>query len=306
MTDHILIPSKKAKAPLLATKTKPYKIKVNRHYSEEWGLMDEAWLVSSVYLHNYSSVSTGLRERYPDVTPDEIDRFIGTVKNNHPLETVDFNWDDIPVYATSNSCMEMSLRWLYKHPIKLTLQQERQLLKIVQDDKSNKEQRMKEWFQRYREKYGIEARLKRDREYQDEELVDMFCLLHGFNIGRIEKKKKEHESREADELQCAAVFWGSLVFLAMCIIVKAPWWGIALCVLGVLIGLFNCGHPKKLWDGLKAFGLFIGLIVATIGLFALAYWLMNVGWDSGNWALLFLCSVPILLLLALFAKIFNK
>lgn len=81
--------------------------------------MDEAWLVTNVYLKNRNSVSRGLRSRHPDIAPDEIDRFIDAVKADHPLQFVDFRWEDVPLYADTDSYCELYLPWLYKHSINL-------------------------------------------------------------------------------------------------------------------------------------------------------------------------------------------
>lgn len=191
MPRHILLKKNSSTTPLLATGSHPYRIKVNDNYVENWGIMDEAWLVTNVYLKNKNRISRGLRSRYPEVAPDEIDRFIETVKIDHPLQPVDFNLEDVPLYAGQNSYCELSLPWLYKNPIKLTLEHETELMGIVQGSYIDKKDRMICWFRKYRNDYGIDTRLKRDKLTQDEELADMFCMVHGFELDAIDSVQSQ-------------------------------------------------------------------------------------------------------------------
>lgn len=185
MQKHLLLKKNSAIAPLLATKSHPYRIKISDDCTECWNLMDEAWLVTNVYLKNKNSISRGLRSRHPDIAPDEIDRFVETVKTDHPIQSVDFCWKDMPLYADSDSYCELCLPWLYKHPIKLTFEQEAELLGIAQSEFADKKDRMICWFRRYRNDYGIDTKLKRDMATQDEELAEMFCMVHGFELNDI-------------------------------------------------------------------------------------------------------------------------
>lgn len=186
MPRHILLKKNSAIAPLLATASHPYMVKVSDDCAESWNLMDEAWLVTNVYLKNRNRVSNGLRSRHPDIAPDEIDRFLDAVKTDHPLQFVDFHWEDIPLYADQNSYCELYLPWLYKYPIKLTAEQETELLKIVQSEFTDKKEQMICWFRKYRNDYGVDTRLKRDMVIQDVELTEMFCMVHGFELDAID------------------------------------------------------------------------------------------------------------------------
>lgn len=191
MSKHILLKKNNAVAPLLATKSRSYMIKVSDGCTESWGLMDEAWLVTNVYLKNRNRVANGLRSRHPDIAPDEIDRFIEAIKTDHPLQFVDFRWEDIPLYANKNSYCELYLPWLYKYSIKLTFEQESELMKIVQDEFADKKERMVCWFRKYRNDYGIETRLKRDMATQDMELAEMFCMVHGFELDAMDSVQSQ-------------------------------------------------------------------------------------------------------------------
>lgn len=182
MAKYILLKKNSAKVPLLGTKSKPYTAQIDNNIVTNWYLMDEAWLVTNVYMDNKGVIAQSLRATNPDIGPNEIDKFIEVVKKDHPLEHIAFNWNDIPLYATTKSYCELPLSWLYKSPIKLTQEQEKELLGIVQDNQAYKAKRMITWFNKYRQEYGINTRLKRDQEFQDEELSRMFCLVHGFEL----------------------------------------------------------------------------------------------------------------------------
>lgn len=199
MGRYILLQKNRAKAPLLGTKSKPYKVRIDKDISFNWYLMDEAWLVTSVYLNHKDLIAGSLRDTHPDIGPNEIDKFMEIVKTDHPLEHIDFKWNDIPLYATAKSYCELTLPWLYKVSIKLTQEQEKELLGIIQDDYVNKKSRMINWFCRYRCDYGIDARLKRDRETQDEDLAEMFCMVHGFDLWEVNNIRHNRHNRNNEK-----------------------------------------------------------------------------------------------------------
>lgn len=199
MARYILLKKNSAKAPLLGTKSKPYKVQIDKDISFDWYLMDEAWLVTNVYLGNKNTIAQSLRATHPDIGPNEINKFIEIVKTDHPLEHIYFKWNDIPLYATAKSYCELPLPWLYKVPIKLTQEQEKALLGVIQDDCDNKKSRMVKWFYWYRHAYGIDARLKRDRETQDEELAEMFCMVHGFDLLEVNNIRHNRHNRNNEK-----------------------------------------------------------------------------------------------------------
>lgn len=196
MTKYLLINKKNVKVPLLATKSKPYQVKINDSYTASWNLMDEAWLVTNMYLLNKNRIARSLRADHPEIGPVEIEKFFEIVKTDHPTEEIDFKWDDVPVYATTDSYCELYLPWLYKHSIKLTLEQENDVLGIAKDDVLGKKERIIQWFRRYREKYGVDTKLKRDKGIQDEDLADMFCLVHGFELGAIDNCQSDNSDKK--------------------------------------------------------------------------------------------------------------
>ena len=226
MPRHILLKKNSAITPLIATKSHQYRVKVSDDCVENWSLMDEAWLVTNVYLKNRNSVSKGLRSRHPDIAPDEIDRFIDAVKADHPLQFVDFRWEDIPLYADSDSYCELYLPWLYKHSIKLTLEQETELLEIAQGEFTDKKDRMIHWFRRYRNDYGIETRLKRDMATQDVELAEMFCMVHGFELDMLSSAQDQTVCETQKHKRLSAVRNISLFMLVAVGPVFLGVWGI--------------------------------------------------------------------------------
>lgn len=185
MRKSILIYKRRSKVLLLGTKSKPYKVRINEECSDTWYGTNEGWLVTNLYLGNKDIVANILRSRYPEIAPDEIDRFIETVKKDHPLDHGSFNWKEIPLYATANSYCEINMD-IYKYPIKLTLKQEQSLLDIITDEQYDKKGRIIRWFKQYRQEYGIDTRLKRDQEIQDEALADVFCLAHGLELDNLD------------------------------------------------------------------------------------------------------------------------
>lgn len=320
MARYLLISKKSAKVPLLATKSKPYQVKVNDDYTASWNLMDEAWLVTNMYLLNYNPIANSLRAAYPEIGPDEIERFFETVKTDHPVEIIKFNLDDIPVYATKKSYCELFLPWLYKYPVKLTLEQENNLLNIVKDNGLGKRERMIQWFKCYREHYGIESRLKRDRELQDEDLVEMFSLVHGLDFEDIEtahltEEDKVKGSASASDFSSFISFgWLSIsIFILICIL--GNWsngWTIfggisfglvglitlALTVIGLIYKDDYYFHysVKSGFRGFMCLFLIVGVFMGSFGLF---YWGIT---ECDSWLLGLLLAVPFLLIMGLIGK----
>lgn len=323
MAKYILLKKNSAKAPLLGTKSKPYTAQIDNNIVTNWHLMDEAWLVTNVYIGNKGVIAQSLRATNPDIGPNEIDMFIDMVKKDHPLEHINFNWNDIPLYADAKSYCDLSLPWLYKSPIKLTQKQEKELLEIVRDDKDNKKLRMTNWFYRYRRDYGIDARLKRDREIQDEELASLFCLVHGFDLDEaqmiLSAKETQNDNNPISsfiELTfCCLPFlicgWylkskgdsaGNWIFdislLAFMIIIMVS--------IGLYVQFRKDGH-KNIWKegfynaftNIKALSKIIIALIATI---CIPFGLLLLGNESDSWIVGILCAIPFFLVVGYVAN----
>lgn len=319
MAKYILLKKNSAKAYLLGTKSKPYTAQIDSNIITNWYLMDEAWLVTNVYMGNKAVIAQSLHTTHPDIGPNEIDKFIEIVKIDHPIEQVDSNWNDIPLYATEKSYCDLPLPWLYKSPIKLTQKQEKELLGIVQDDKDNKKLRMTNWFYRYRRDYGIDTRLKRDREIQDEELARLFCLVHGFDltvINSINKTQDEGVRRSWTENQrinnivgLMATICFILIFIIASMFVEVRdkfliylvMGTIELLCVGVMINLYVKTPKYNRYSILKeAFlrtGTGLTIIFIIIAIFVGAFGLLLHGNESDSWLVGILCAVPFFLLI---------
>lgn len=323
MAKYILLKKKSAKTPLLGTQSKPYTVQIDNNFTTNWYLMDEAWLVTNVYIGNKGVIAQSLRATNPDIGPNEIDMFIDMVKKDHPLEHINFNWNDIPLYADAKSYCDLSLPWLYKSPIKLTQKQEKELLEIVRDDKDNKKLRMTNWFYRYRRDYGIDARLKRDREIQDEELASLFCLVHGFDLDAaqmiLSAKETQNDNNPISsfiELTfCCLPFlicgWylkskgdsaGNWIFdislLAFMIIIMVS--------IGLYVQFRKDGH-KNIWKegfynaftNIKTLSKIIIALIATI---CIPFGLLLLGNESDSWIVGILCAIPFFLVVGYIAN----
>lgn len=327
MAKYILLKKNSAKAPLLGTKSKPYTAQIDNNIVTNWYLMDEAWLVTNVYMGNKGVIAQSLRATHPDIGPNEIGKFIEVVKKDHPLEHVDFNWNDIPLYATAKSYCDLPLPWLYKAPIKLTQGQEKELLGIVQDDKAEKKKRMIYWFKKYRNDYGIETRLKRDREIQDECLAEIFCMVHGFDLYAAQMILFDKETRNDNnpissfiELTfCCLPFlicgWylkskgdsaGNWIFdISLCAFIIIIMVSIGLCV------QFRKDGHKNMWKegfynaftNIKALSkIIIALIVAV----CIPFGLLLIGNESDSWMVGILCAIPFFLVVGGIANFLKR
>lgn len=183
MTDYILLQCKKAKCPLLSMRGKA------REYTLRYGgvLMTmnyylEAWMATVIFSNNRAAAVDTIRLNIPDAGPDEIDGLIDTFIKKHPLTPVPhYYYEDIPLMAIDNYYFEIHSS-MFSMPVKLTAAQEQEVLDILISPRIyDKMGNLRQWFCNYRTRYGIEARLKRDRAGQDDELVWAFLYSHGIS-----------------------------------------------------------------------------------------------------------------------------
>lgn len=182
MTDYILLQCKQAKIPLLSMRNnmRDYTMKfggvrmtVNRFY--------EAWLATTIFSGDRQLTTQLIRSCIPDAGPDEIDGLIAAFIKDHPCTPVEYHYEDIPLMAIDNYYFEIQSP-MFPTSIKLTPAQEQEVLDIIISPRiSNKLGKMIEWFANYRKMYGVEAKLKRNQKWQDEELAWHFLLIHGIN-----------------------------------------------------------------------------------------------------------------------------
>lgn len=323
MGKYILLKKNSAKAPLLGTKSKPYTAQIDSNITTNWYLMDEAWLVTNVYMGNKGVIAQSLRSIHPDIGPVEINMFIDLVKKDHPLEHVDFNWNDIPLYATTRSYCDLSIPWLYKTPIKLTQEQEKELLGIVQDDKMDKKERMIEWFRMYRNNYGIDTKLKRNKEIQDECLAEIFCMVHGFDMWEVQSITNYQSAKKQVKLKTQnpkikpisdmiVAIGCTLPFLVIIIFadIENKFWLysilsfiIMVCIVTIIQLYVNFPNDQRssLWK--KAFSnAFLDIktlskiIIALIVAICIPFGILLLGNESDSWLVGILCAIPFFLL----------
>lgn len=323
MAKYILLKKNNAKAPLLGTESIPYRVNIGKDIATDWYIMDEAWLVTSVYMNNKGNVSKSLRVTHPEIGPNEIDEFIEIVKKDHPLEHIDFNWNEVPLYATTKSYCDLSLPSLYKTPIKLTQGQEKELLGIVQDDKMDKKERMVEWFRIYRNNYGIDTKLKRNKEIQDECLAEIFCMIHGFDMWEVQliqnyqstekQVKSSPQNPKIKPISDMIVAIGcTLPFLVMIIFadIENKFWLysillfiIMVCIVTIIQLYVNFPNDQRssLWkevfsDAFLDIKALSKIIIALIVAICIPFGLLWLGNESDSWLVGILCAIPFFLL----------
>lgn len=212
---YILIQWCKAKMPLLSicAQGSPYTIQF-RDIQITLDSYLEAWLGTNIFTDratNKNFVAQQFRMKVPDIASDEIDGLIKDFVNKHPLTPVEYNFKDIPVIATDDSYCELKIS-IFKYPVKLTREQESALLNIIASQEiHDKELKMRIWFENYCRKYNIEARLKRDRVTQIDELIWDFMYIHGLYRFPIKRKVKEQSLTRNERLK---VYIG-IVFFAI-------------------------------------------------------------------------------------------
>ena len=203
----ILLQSCNSKVFLLSDKEgeRPYIIKFG-NTKLKFDFYLESWLITKIYnSHNDGSVAEMLRYIDKNVGPDIIDEFIEQFKKDHPLQESfgRYSYDMVPLIATNETYCQMNLVE-FSYPIKLTLQQEEELLSIMKSSTGGKKKAMLDWFSQYREKYSVGCKYKRDIPVQDEILSMAFCTMHGATFGLLdmapykspEERKMEREQYE--------------------------------------------------------------------------------------------------------------
>lgn len=183
MEDYILIQKRRAKVTLLScNNANPYTIQLTKKVAVQINPLYESWLITSIFQDDVGNVATWLRTFDNNVSPMEIDKWIKKFKDAHILQPIHYSFDKVPCVATSDTCCILYVD-IFRHPIQLALSHETELLNIVKSHITayDKQKQLIRWFKRFRERYGIECRLKRDMKLQDSVLAEVFCLIHGLN-----------------------------------------------------------------------------------------------------------------------------
>lgn len=141
---------------------------------------------------NTGEVASTIRLTKKNISPDQIDDFVNHFIETHELESVEFELENIPVYATERTCIEIAHPFNYN--VLLSKKQEIELLAIVSSEETKSIEPIKQWFFKYRKAYGLDAKLKKDKLIQDEELALQFCRQHGINPFDLNKHKYDTET----------------------------------------------------------------------------------------------------------------
>lgn len=147
----------------------------------------EAWFGALLYSGRCDVVSQSIVSCLHNIVPSELELCFSQFKQDHVVEKVEYSYKDIPLFADAKP-FEFSSPF---HTIAITLNrfQEQELLDIVVDTHiRNRLGRMETWFHQYRLRYGLDTKLKRDRQCQDIELALQFCYIHGLTPDELKKQ----------------------------------------------------------------------------------------------------------------------
>lgn len=248
--NYMLLQQRNVRIPLLA-KNGTWKFTINK---EKWEIPDCMELLYAYHLignQDYRTTSETLRANYKHITPIQIEAFIQHFEKTHPIEEYQFDINEVPVYATQNSPLEIPHHQSYR--ILLTPEQEREILDLMKGESDlNRRREVRQWFRRYTERYALKPRNPYQILSHYDALGDMFYELHGIDITtlcdieRTENKKKEKEEWERNrwkgDLYCiGAVFLMILYQIALVVLCLGVMWILA-------DALFWHGGGPKLFD----------------------------------------------------------
>lgn len=255
MIDYMLIQANSSKVKLRTIgSTKPYLIRLGN----DSVVIDEAyerWLVYHVYSYGIGNISYGLRQAGYQFSPDEFDEFVEQLQADHPPIPIDgYTIQQTPLIATKDACLTLMLTDLYSYPIKMTMAQEQDLLNLMFSDIVGREDAILRWFAKFRERYGIDTKKKKDQRVQDLLLAEDFCVMHGLSYQRICRMRVPKPSIDKSKLK----WWQKEEFALW--IVAGVWIGyVSVCVLIAWIGVFLFDNVNIIVGGLVLLASFVGM-----------------------------------------------
>ncbi len=220
MNDYILLQVCSAKIELRAKRTADgiCRVRFGHHRMAELSVWHEAEMCTLVYTEYFRpEVAMWLTDMFEDIGPDEIDDFYLQFKKLHPLTPVEYKLEDIKCIADNTTYCELHSK-LFKHPIKITQEQEQTLLNIITNryvdrsiydgwgDAPSIGAAIQSFFAWYGANYGICAKYKKDRAHQDYELLFHFCIVHGIDLNYVQTAKVRLSSKNIAE----GAGWGFL------------------------------------------------------------------------------------------------
>lgn len=188
MTDYILIQPISSKMWLKSAHTRDgqYELRFGER-AISMNPVYEAWFGALLYSGRCDVVSQSIASCLRNIVPSELELCFSKFKQEHVVEKIEYSYKDIPLFADAEP-FEFSSPF---HAIAITLNrsQEKELLDIVADTRiRNRLSRMETWFHQYRLRYGLDTKLKRDRQSQDIELALQFCYIHGLDPDELKKQ----------------------------------------------------------------------------------------------------------------------
>lgn len=184
MTDYLYIEGLNIKVQLLSAKSSngTYTIKFGDNKTLNLSHFMESWMALKIYKGS-SDVNSWMRGIWDDITPVEICDFRKKFQAEHLSRKVEaYCYEKVPLIATANRPLAMFLS-MFKGPVYMTVEQEKEVMALINKtpNKINRQPIVNYWFSRFCREEGYQARLKRDRNIQAEELAETFCEYHGIS-----------------------------------------------------------------------------------------------------------------------------
>lgn len=252
--NYMLLQQRNVRIPLLA-KNGAWKFTIDKEKWEIPNCMECLYAYHLIGNQDYKATSATLQANYKHITPIQIEAFIQHFEKTHPVEEYPFDINEVPVYATQNSPLEIPHHQSYR--ILLTPEQEREILDLMKGESDlNRRREVRQWFRRYTERYALKPRNPYQILSHYDALGDIFYELHGIDITTLcdierkenKKRKMEEEAEEAKRNQwkrdltlITFPFVMILVYILMAIAGFAVIWILA-------DGLFWHGGGPKLFN----------------------------------------------------------
>lgn len=212
--DYIILQNKNFKVPLLS-RNGVWNFEINK---VKWGLpdcMERLYAYLIIGENDFKSVAGTLRANNKHISALEIDNFIVYFESTHPVETICFDLDVVPIYATDS--MLLRLPNPFSYDILLTHNKESELLNIIKTA-DKKRDTLQQWFRRYVNRYALTPRYKRDVELQYEELSIAFCRQHGINYYQLSNCRTNQKRMSPIQYELSLILIG-LATIAVIILI---------------------------------------------------------------------------------------
>ena len=214
MNNYILLQNFDAKV-LLLSQNGVWKFVLNGVEWEIQDCMERLYTYLIIGEKDFKSVAGTLRANNKSISALEIDNFIAYFESTHPVETVDFDLDAVPIYATDS--MLLCLPNPFSYDILLTHNQEIELLNIIKTAEKKRDT-LQQWFRSYINRYDLTPRYKRNVELQYEELSIAFCRQHGINYYQLSNGNTSPKSMSPLQYELSLILIGFITIAAIIIV----------------------------------------------------------------------------------------